>query len=143
MTNTDDGMAFDVEVRDDRTILTIEGVRDAAVIVRSPKGERIYLPPEDFDAEPTVTTPYSTSPYSTADESTIPTTTRAGQTASSTADRRRDDTGDPETADDVPSPYSKTTDDAPADNPEYGRTRISQGIRIVHPDPVTDVRVVR
>lgn len=144
-TNPDDDprMAFDAEVRADRTILTIEGVRDAAVIVRSEGGERIYLPPEEFDTEPTVTSPYSTSPYSTAGESTIPTTTRAGQTAASTTDKSRDNTGDPETADDVPSPYSKTTDDAPADDPEYGRTRVPQGIRIVHPDPVTDVRVVR
>jgi len=136
-------MAFNAEVKADRTILTIEAVRDAAVIVRSEDSERIYLPPEEFDTEPTTTSPYSTSPYSTAGESTIPTTTRTSQTASDTTDGAEDDVSDPETADDVPSPYSKTTDDPPADDPEYGRTKTPQGIRIVHPDPVTDVRIVR
>lgn len=139
----DPQMAFNVEVRANRTILTIEGARDAAVIVRSEESERIYLPPEQLDTEPTTTSPYSTSPYSTAGESTIPTTTRASQTASGTTDTAKDGVSDPGTADDMPSPYSKTTDDAPADDPEYGRTKTPQGIRIVHPDPVTDVRVVR
>ncbi|QSG14817.1 DUF7510 family protein [Halapricum desulfuricans] len=120
-TDDDPRMAFDVEVRADRTILTIEAVRDAAVIVRSEAGERIYLPPEEFDTESKTTSPYSTSPYSATSE---------------TED-------DADADDDMPSPYSKTTDDAPADGPEYGRTRTPQGIRIVHPDPVTDVRIVR
>ena len=122
-TNPDDDptMAFEAEVRADRTVLTIGGVRDAAVIVRSEEGERIYLPPEEFDAEPTTISPYSTSPYS----------------ATSGAE------DDAEADDDMPSPYSKTTDDAPTDDPEYGRTRTPQGIRIVHPVPVTDVRIVR
>ncbi|MCU4716905.1 DUF7510 family protein [Halapricum hydrolyticum] len=124
-TDDDPTMAFDVEVRADRTILTIEGVRDAAVIVRSEEGERIYLPPEDFDAEPGVTSPYSTSPYSTATTS--------------------DDDGEKESGSDDSrqSPYTKASDDTVSDGVTYGRSVTPQGIRIVHSEPATDVRVVR
>lgn len=124
--STDDGptMDFDVEVRADRTILTIEGVRDAAVIVRSEESERIYLPPEDFDAEPDVTSPYSTSPYSTATEG--------------------EDDGDEKTeSGGMQSPYSKADDETVSGGVTYGRAVTSQGIRIVHSEPATDVRVVR
>ena len=122
----DDTMGFDVEVRDDRTILTIEGVRDAAVVVRSGENERIYLPPEKFDAEPSVTSPYSTSPYSAATDE----------------DTSGDDTGT-ETDDKIQSPYSRTDDEATSEGITYGRSVVTRGIRIVHPEPVTDIRVVR
>lgn len=124
----DDAIAVEMEVRGDRTILTIEGKRDAAVIVRSASGERIYLPPEDFEAEPAETTPYSTSPYSTTTES--------------------DESDDGETdasEGNVTTPYSKTADESVADDsqPSYGRAATPAGIRIVHPEPVSDVRFVR
>ncbi|MFW6017643.1 MAG: DUF7510 family protein [Halapricum sp.] len=126
---TDDTMTFDVEVRDDRTILTIEGVRDAAVIVRSQENERIYLPPETFDASPSVTSPYSTSPYSAA-------TDEDASEGTSTGDEAKSD-------DSIQTPYSRTDDEATAGEITYGRSVVSQGIRIVHPEPATDVRVVR
>lgn len=124
--STDDEptMDFDVEVRADRTILTIEGARDAAVIVRSEEDERIYLPPEDFDAEPDVTSPYSTSPYSTATEG-------------------GDDSDGESESGSMQSPYTKANDDTVSGGVRYGRSVTSQGIRIVHPEPATDVRVVR
>lgn len=126
--STDDREAepttVEVEIRDDRSILTIEGRRDVSVIVRSEAGERIYLPPESFDTgSDTTTTPYSTSPYNPA-----------------TADDEDDDDDEgPETT-----PYSTSTDanvDA-TENVDYGRENLPQGIRIVHPEPVTDVRVL-
>lgn len=114
----------EIEINEDRSILTIEGRRDVSVIVRSEAGERVYLPPESFDSEgDTTTTPYSTSPYSTA----------------SRDEAEDDDDGGPETT-----PYSTSTDanvDA-AENVNYGRKNLPQGIRIVHPEPVTDIRVL-
>ena len=114
----DDSVRVEMEVRNGRTILTVDGKRDAAVIVRSGDDERIYLPPEDFDSAPTQTTAYSTTPYSTTTDS-----------------------GEEET---VPTPYNKTTDEAdPDETDQLGRTTTPEGIRIVHPDTVTDVRFVR
>jgi hypothetical protein len=114
-----DPTTIEIEMRDDRTLLTIEGRRDASVIVRSAEGERIYLPPEDFDRKSGRTTAYSTTPYSTATES------------------NDDDT--------VTSPYSTSVGETNTEDPEerYGRKTTPSGIRIVHPEPVTDVRVVR
>jgi len=96
------------EITDDRTAVRVSGDRDAAVVVRSASGERIYLPPEDFDRppEPGRTTPYE-SPYASA---------RGGQ-----------------------SPYAATRE-APA---ELGLHPTADGFRIVHPEPVTDLRLLR
>ncbi len=47
-----DAVDFDMEVDDERTRIRVSGDRDTAVIVRSASGERIYLPPEDFDRPP-------------------------------------------------------------------------------------------
>jgi len=109
----------EVEIRDDRSILTIEGRRDVSVVVRSESGERIYLPPENFETEPTTTTPYSTTPYSPSPED--------------------DEDDGPETT-----PYSTSVDAnvEVQERVEYGRESLPQGIRIVHPEPATDVRVL-
>ncbi|AZQ13867.1 MULTISPECIES: hypothetical protein [Halorubrum] len=56
-----DEIDIDTRVTDDRTVIDVTGTRDVAVVVRSASGERIYLPPEDFD-EPVSESPY-TSPY--------------------------------------------------------------------------------
>lgn len=53
---------FDMEIDDARTTIRVSGDRDTAVIVRSEGGEKIYLPPEDFDRSPERTSPYD-SPY--------------------------------------------------------------------------------
>jgi hypothetical protein len=47
-----EAVQFDMEVDDGRTRIRVSGDRDTAVIVRSDSGERIYLPPEDFDRDP-------------------------------------------------------------------------------------------
>jgi len=42
---------FDMDIGNGRTEIRVTGDRDTAVIVRSESGEKIYLPPEDFDRE--------------------------------------------------------------------------------------------
>ena len=56
-----DEINVDARVTEERTVIDVVGTRDVAVVVRSESGERIYLPPSDFD-EPVSATPY-TSPY--------------------------------------------------------------------------------
>jgi hypothetical protein len=98
------------------------GDRDTAVIVRSDSGERIYLPPEDFERPPeTGDSPYqsarSDSPYQSASRNDSP-----YQSAS------RDD-----------SPYQS----ARQQFPDEGMRSTRDGYAIRHPEPVTDVRVLR
>lgn len=104
----DDSVDFDMTIADGRTEIRVSGDRDTAVIVRSPSGEHIYLPPEDFDRPPESgrRTPYE-SPYESA--------SGAGDTPYRSAGSTRA-TGLEPTAD---------------------------GYRIVHPEPVTDVRFLR
>ena len=47
----DDSVSFSVTIENGETVITMRGDRDTAVIVRSDAGERIYLPPEDFDRD--------------------------------------------------------------------------------------------
>jgi hypothetical protein len=45
---------FNVTIEDGTTVIEMDGDRDTAVIVQSASGERVYLPPEDFErAAPT------------------------------------------------------------------------------------------
>lgn len=58
---------FEMTIADGRTRIDVSGDRDTAVIVRSPEGEKIYLPPEDFDRPPEDRqSPYD-SPYQPTD----------------------------------------------------------------------------
>ena len=54
---------IDINTRltEDRTVIDVTGSRDVAIVVRSPAGERVFLPPEGFE-EPVDATPYR-SPY--------------------------------------------------------------------------------
>jgi len=96
------------EITDERTVVRVSGDRDAAVVVRSASGERIYLPPEDFGRPPETgrATPYE-SPYESS---------RGGQ-----------------------SPYASSRE-TPAG---LGLQSTPDGFRIVHPEPVTDLRLLR
>jgi hypothetical protein len=49
---TDEPIDFTMEIADGRTEIVVSGDRDTAVVVRSQSGEKIYLPPEDFDRPP-------------------------------------------------------------------------------------------
>ena len=112
---------FTMTVRDDETELVVEGTRDAAVVVRSASGEQIYLPPENFNRSRSDDSPYQSarddSPYQSA----------------------RSD-----------SPYQSARDDSPYQSARgggsgrrVGMTPTADGFRIVHPEPATDVRVLR
>jgi hypothetical protein len=48
----DGPVEFDMEIADGRTEIVVSGDRDTAVVVRSESGEKVYLPPEDFDRPP-------------------------------------------------------------------------------------------
>jgi len=54
---------FNMEIGNGRTEIRVTGDRDTAVIVRSKSGEKIYLPPEDFDREAEVGQSAYDSPY--------------------------------------------------------------------------------
>ncbi|ESP88123.1 DUF7510 family protein [Candidatus Halobonum tyrrellensis] len=111
--NGSDGrVTVDVEITDDRTVVTVSGDRDAAVVVRSASGEQIYLPPEDFDrpAGEQRQTPYD-SPYQSASPYDSP----------------------------YDSPYQSDRGGAPA----AGVQPTVDGFRVVHPEPVTDFRLLR
>lgn len=100
---------IDVRIADGKTTITVAGDRDAAVVVRSVSGERIYLPPEDFERPPADRrqTPYE-SPY---------------QSGAGAED----------------SPYQSSRDEPPTN----GLRPTADGFRIRHPEPVTDVRLLR
>jgi hypothetical protein len=111
-----DEVDFDVSMRDGRTEITLEGQQDAIVIVQSASGERIYLPPDGFEETPTT---QGESPYE-------------GVRAESSYQRAEQ------------SPYESSQQSS------YGAGRNSPGIhptrtgyRIVHPEPVTDLRLLR
>jgi len=109
VTPGDTSVEFDVDVESDRTVVTVSGERQAAVVVYSNSGERIYLPPE------------------------------AGG----------DDGSDPYRPAGIDSPY----EGGRGDRTPYGSTRRSDpsvgmnptpdGFRILHPEPVYDVRLLR
>jgi hypothetical protein len=126
--NADHGDDVDVTVTiDDRTVIDVTGQRDVAVVVRSDGGEQIYLPPEDFEEEPARQTPYESpyrgageepnSPYDPADPSSSP-YQGAGGTSQSPYDG-------------TPRPQANGLQSTPT------------GVRIVHPEPVSDFRLLR
>jgi len=55
-------VSLEMEITDGRTEIQVSGDRDTAVIVQSESGEKIYLPPEDFDRPVSEQTAYA-SPY--------------------------------------------------------------------------------
>lgn len=106
-------VSFDLSVEGGTTLITMTGDRDAAVIVRSASGERIYLPPEDFDRPAGQDSPYQSvrqadSPYQSVRDSD--------------------------------SPYQSAPTSA---MPREGMLSTPDGFRIRHPEPVTDVRLLR
>jgi hypothetical protein len=120
---------FSVNIEEGETTIVMRGDRDTAVVVRSESGERIYLPPEDFERTATRRDdPYqsarSDSPYQSA----------------------RSDS--PYQSAQSDSPYQSASDDSPYQAarqslPREGLVPTQDGYRIRHPEPVTDVRVLR
>lgn len=152
----DDSVSFSVTIESGETVITMRGDRDTAVVVRSDAGERIYLPPEDFDrgapgstagsGETPVDSPYdgvrTDSPY---------------QSAPTDSPYQGAGTDSPSQAGGSDSPYQGVGSDSPyqgagSDSPyqaagettqSEGLSPTAEGYRIRHPEPVTDVRVLR
>ncbi|MFB6151476.1 MAG: hypothetical protein ABEJ40_06695 [Haloarculaceae archaeon] len=104
-------VTVETEIDGERTVITVSGTRNAATVVRSESGERIYLPPEETADES------ATSPY-----------------------RPTEGSGD--------SPYEGIQDDTPygssrVSDPSVGVNPTASGFRVIHPEPVTDVRFLR
>jgi hypothetical protein len=108
----DTGVSVSVDIEDGRTVIEVSGDPDAAVVVRSESGERIYLPPEESAVE-------RDSSYATAY-----------------------DAADSDAAD---SPYQSA--DSPYQSAGGRQTPgiepTADGFRIVHPEEVTDFRLLR
>ena len=126
-----------MEIRNGETVITMRGDRDTAVVVRSEAGERIYLPPEDFDRDAPSShdadSAPSDSPYQSAPIDS------PYQSAPSDSPYRGTggDAGSQTTGGD--SPY-QPAGEAPRGE---GLSPTADGYRIRHPEPVTDVRVLR
>jgi hypothetical protein len=110
----DEPVSVDIDIENGETTVTVTGERNAAVVVRSTSGERVYLPPEaepeDGETGPydAASTPYdgvSDSPYGGADDT----------------------------------PYGS----ARQQGPEWGVTPTARGFRVHHPEPAWDVRLLR
>ena len=109
----DEPIEFSVDIVDGETLIEMTGDRDTAVIVYSESGERIYLPPEDFERPPET----SDSPYQSASRSDSPYQSAAQSD----------------------SPYQS----ARQQFPDEGLRSTRDGYVIRHPEPATDVRVLR
>ncbi|SHH20056.1 DUF7510 family protein [Halobaculum gomorrense] len=133
---TDRPVSVDVEIADGRTVITVTGDRDAAVVVESASGERVYLPPEDFDRPPESEDGPRQGAYGTGPG---PSDSPYQSTASD-------------------SPYQSVATDSPYQSPEtsdspyqrggpapdrVGLEPTADGFRIVHPEPITDFRLLR
>lgn len=102
-------VSVDVDVENGRTVVSVTGERDAAVIVHSESGERIYLPPEQEATD-------GENPYRPGERGT-PYEGLRGEASPYESGRPR--------------------------NPSVGMIPRSNGFRIVHPEPVTDLRLLR
>jgi hypothetical protein len=128
MNGTPDDVSVDVTVENGETLIRVSGTRDAAVIVRSPSGEEVYLPPEEFDDDvsgPSHDSHYEggspeQSPYEgvAPDDSPYSAAGESGRSAGRDAEGR--DAG--------PRPVGVET--------------TASGFRVYHPEPVTDVRFI-
>ncbi|MBB6645403.1 DUF7510 family protein [Halobellus ruber] len=156
-------VSFSVEIEDGETVITMRGDRDTAVVVRSASGERIYLPPEDFDrdapgsregragetdgsegSEPD--SPYQSAPTDSPYQSAP--TDSPYQSVRTDSPYQSAPTDSPYQSAQTDSPYRGIEDDSPyggSGEPTHGEglSATADGYRIRHPEPVTDVRVLR
>lgn len=119
----EEDVSVDLDLLDDRTVVTVTGTRDAAVIVEADGEEQVYLPPEDFDSEPDVGSRAPDSPYEGSPPADSP---YEGLAPSG-------------------SPYGEGGDaeGRSQSRPILGVQSTGDGFRIVHPARVDDVRLLR
>jgi len=148
------------EIEADRTLVVVEGARDAAVVVNSASGERVYLPPETATTEPdseAVThddSPYEGIPTESPYEGIPTESPYEGIPTESPYEGIPTDSPYDGIATDSPydgistdSPYEGLSEDDTAgttrDPETYGIVPTDDGFRLVHPEPATDVRFLR
>jgi hypothetical protein len=123
--------SVETTVTADRTVVEYHGPDAAAVVVRSPAGERVYLPLVEEDDG--TDDEEQTSPYGGTDPGSSP-YSGAGTAADDTSGGESD------------TPYGGTPGTTPYGSdagPEPGIHATADGFRVVHPEPATDVRVLR
>ncbi len=130
--------AVETTVTADRTVVEYRGTGDVAVVVRSAAGERVYLPLVDEADDGERDAESQPSPYGGDDPGASP---YGGDTASEGGGARGvyDGLGDDAT------PYggSETSPYGAGGGLEPGIQPTADGVRVVHPEPATDVRVLR
>lgn len=132
---------MDVEIADGRTEITVTGERDASVVVRSASGERVYLPPERSDDGASRPVGDGQSHYDGPGSDGASSAGEDGPYDGRTGDS-------PYEGPSEESPYEGIPDDSPYDAADESPTRAeltptADGFRILHPEPVTDVRLLR
>ncbi|UIO99052.1 hypothetical protein Hbl1158_10965 [Halobaculum sp. CBA1158] len=132
----DPPVSVDIDIADGRTVVTVTGDRDAAVVVRSAGGERIYLPPEDFDRPPASAGTESDAHGTGPGPSDSPYQSATSDDPYQSPGSRDSPYQSPGESD---SPYQRG---GPPDGGE-GLEPTADGFRIVHPEPVTDFRLLR
>ncbi len=131
-----DAVSVTVTIEENETYISVAGERDTAVVVRSDSGERVYLPPENFE------------------ESLSNDSDDAYQSASSSPYQSQNSSPYQGSTSDTPysgsssSPYQSASGDSPyqpvnSPLPEEGLTPTADGYQIRHPEPVSDIRVLR
>lgn len=111
-----DSVSVDIDIADGETTIVVTGEREAAVVVRSAGGERVYLPPERADES-------ESNPYEGRDDGPY-----EGLRSESPYEGIPSET-----------PYGS----ARGATAEMGLTATANGFRIRHPEPATDVRFLR
>ena len=134
---------FSVTVEDGETVITMRGDRDTAVIVRSQSGERIYLPPEDFEREAVrgngaerTDGPYQRAEGASPSRGTDESPYRGAESSSPYQGAESDS---PYRGIESDSPYQAAREGLPSE----GLVPTADGYRIRHGEPATDVRVLR
>lgn len=129
MADTPERMSVDMTVADGETLVRVSGTRDVAVIVRSPSGEEVYLPPEEFDEEPGDGPSHDShyqsgspdqSPYEGAAPDDSPYAAAEGNSGQGRHDAEGIDTG----------------------QRPVGVETTASGFHVYHPEPATDMRIV-
>jgi hypothetical protein len=161
----DDGgpVEVEVEIADGRTVIEVTGDRDAVVVVRSAAGEQIYLPPEDFERPPESRSqrdsPYQRTTGTGAGDAETPDSPYQSADAEESSDSPYQSPAEAPSDSPYQSPDAETPDspyqsaaEAPSDSPYQptvdpatttGLEPTADGFRIVHPEPVTDFRLLR
>lgn len=147
---TDDGetgegpVSMQTRIEDGQTLITVTGDRNVAVVVNAESGERVYLPPETRDSEGATDSSKSEEGQDSPDEGAPDDSPYEGIPDESPYEGIPEDS--PYEGVPADSPYEGIQDSGPEDltaELSLGVNPMSNGFRVLHPEPVTDVRLLR